>query len=823
MPSRFNLPHLDLSAFASLQPYMGVGSGGGGSAVRIREEHGRRLQNELTTALALADEVRPSDDRLDAPSGVYLEVELRPGTKPDALDRKRAHVRSGAAKTQDNGYRTIALFVPDHARPILDRILSDYLNGPLGKSRKPPHSDKVEAVEAIRRARLETLWTDAKGTLPGDAHAQLWWGLWCRPEHEAEVETACQRLNLRVAGRDRRLRFPEIVVLPAFGSRVAIELLLFSTGLIAELRRADDTPVFFTDDIAGDQHEWSDNLAARVVWPPSDAPRVCIFDTGVNRAHSLIEPALAPGDMHALDDDWGKDDHDRLGHGTSMAGLALHGDLTAGLSDASERSLGHRLESVKLLPPRGFDPNEPHSYGFLTQAAVALPEFAAPEATRVFCMAVTNQDVSGASPSSWSAALDQLAAGAMPGDEEDAPKRLIVVAAGNVPGEMDASRIGPQDDYPIEDPAQAWNALTVGGYTDLVDIRDDGFETWSPMAAVGDLSPHSRTSTSWKQGSSPFKPEFVFEGGNRALNPARTEATNLSSLSLLTTGSDVGREPLVPFQATSAASAQAARMAAQLSAANPNFWPETIRALMVHSAEYTAPMVAAFSNRVRDNYGQIRRFGYGVPDFDRANASATNHLAMVAQMPIQPFKSMGRKFNQCHYYALPIPRAMLEELGNEPVELKVTLSYFVEPNPGMAASVEPQRYQSFGLRFDLRRKNESMDNFKLRVNAADREDARVGPPTGSDDGRWLLGPKSVSAGSLHSDTWSGPAIELIGRDTLCVKPVNGWWKERQSPEVCNRKARYALVISFKAKNVDVDVYTPISVAIRPSVTIDVFS
>jgi hypothetical protein len=71
------------------------------------------------------------------------------------------------------------------------------------------------------------------------------------------------------------------------------------------------------------------------------------------------------------------------------------------------------------------------------------------------------------------------------------------------------------------DPAQAWNALTIGGYTDLVDIRDDGYDAWSPMSAVGDLSPHSRTSVTWRQGNAPFKPELVFEGGNRALNPAR--------------------------------------------------------------------------------------------------------------------------------------------------------------------------------------------------------------------------------------------------------------------------------------------------------------
>ncbi len=33
-------------------------------------------------------------------------------------------------------------------------------------------------------------------------------------------------------------------------------------------------------------------------------------------------------------------------------------------------------------------------------------------------------------------------------------------------------------------------------------------------------------------------------------------------------------------------------------------------------------------------------------------------------------------------------------LYNELIDLKVTLSYFVDPNPGFSANVDPQRYQS---------------------------------------------------------------------------------------------------------------------------------
>jgi hypothetical protein len=828
MPSRYNLPHIDIATFVLPQDYAGEG-GFNNSAVRIRDEHGRRIQNELSVALAAADQTRPIDQRLEPPTGAFVEVELRRGTQADALDMKSKDIRTGAAKADETNERTIALYVPDHARPVLDQILNDYLTGPLlGDAQNPPNKKKVESIEAIRTARLETFWTDDLEALPTDPQHQMWWALWCHRDSEAAIEGVCARLNVRTAATDRRLYFPEIVVVPALATRATIELMLFATGAIAELRRANDTPVFFTDDVAGEQHAWTEGLAERIVWPGTDAPAVCMFDTGVNRSHALIEPAAAPGDLHTLNEDWGVDDQDPSGHGTSMAGMVLHGDLTAALSDQSERVLTHRLESVKLLPPAGFDPNEPQSYGVLTQAAFVMPEIEAPERTRVYCMAITNDSVSGATASGWSAAIDQAAAGRMiaddegEGEESERPKRLMVLSAGNVLAETDFARMRSQDEYPIEDPAQAWNALTVGGYTDLIDVRDRGYEAWTPMVSAGELSPHSRTSVTWPQGLSPFKPELVMEAGNRAVNPSKTEMVTVGSLSLLTTGSDVTGAPLVPFDATSAAAAQAARMAAQLAAEHPQYWPETIRALMVHSAEWTQPMLNELGGTPgkRGRYDLVRRFGYGVPSFERATASALSHLALFAQVEIQPFKQKGRKFNKCHYYTLPIPGDMLEKLENEIVELKVTLSYFVDPNPGLSANVDAQRYQSHGLRFDHQRKNESLARFKLRVNPSEREDPRRRPGSEPVDPRWLLGEDSISAGSLHCDVWTGPAIELLNRNTLCIKPVNGWWRNRASPEICNRKTRYALIVTLKAQNAALDIYTPIRTFIDLPVSVE---
>jgi hypothetical protein len=74
-------------------------------------------------------------------------------------------------------------------------------------------------------------------------------------------------LSVRTANRDRWMHFPEIAVVPVLTTRATVELMMFATDAIAELRLANDTPAFFIDAVAGEQHDWIDGLAERIVWP----------------------------------------------------------------------------------------------------------------------------------------------------------------------------------------------------------------------------------------------------------------------------------------------------------------------------------------------------------------------------------------------------------------------------------------------------------------------------------------------------------------------------------------------------------------------------
>lgn len=303
---------------------------------------------------------------------------------------------------------------------MFENILVDYTSGPLTEKQNVRYKDFVDPIETIRQARLETIWTDDPAALPANPQDQIWWEVWCFKGQHGSVRRAAEALDARVADDDRWLRFHDTTVIPVLTTRATIQLLLFSAVGVSELRRASATPTFFIDENRDQQLGWASDLAERTNWPGADAPAVCLFDTGVNRAHVLIEPALSPDHASAVKTEWQAEDD--AGHGTNMAGLALFGDLVEPLSDQREIILEHRLESVKILPPNGFPPNEPASYGPITQSAVAIAELTRPDAGRIFCMAVTNDEISGARSSTWSAALDQAAAGKMVGDDEDAPK-----------------------------------------------------------------------------------------------------------------------------------------------------------------------------------------------------------------------------------------------------------------------------------------------------------------------------------------------------------------------------------------------------------------
>src|SRR3546814_5710396 len=78
------------------------------------------------------------------------------------------------------------------------------------------------------------------------------------------------------------------------------------------------------------------------------------------RTHALLRDSLSIADPHTIfgSEATASDVHDR-GHGTSMAGLALFGDLEPLLVASNEVRLRPRLESVRMWPTKSEHQQQP--------------------------------------------------------------------------------------------------------------------------------------------------------------------------------------------------------------------------------------------------------------------------------------------------------------------------------------------------------------------------------------------------------------------------------------------------------------------------------
>jgi Subtilase family len=657
-------PHLRVDRFAEPAPYQRPKGGGGSKSDfgRTYDQHAESLKREVAEAWAEADSLLASRDHPEGTPGAYLAFETAEDAALPDLEWKTKGLRLAAAKRDDDGRASAAVFVPDEARDFIQTKLNEYGTERTDKG-EPVNKQRFIAIDRFSAARLETLWVDKRPMPTGEQPD--WWECWCWPDRLHNLEMKAQTLHLPVS--PNRLEFPERVVVFVYATRDAMGRLVSSTDTVAELRLGRDTAAFFMGESRSDQHGW---IAACVELlrdaRGENAPAVCLLDTGVNRAHPLLEQLLHPEDALTVRQPWGTDDH--AGHGTELAGLAVYGDLIAPIQSHKPIPIEISLESVKLLPPQPFPPTEPTSFGLITLQAVALPEINKPGRARVFCLAISQNDVSGPRASSWSAAIDQAASDADLDDDAAKQRRLFVIAAGNIPDGLKVADLEDWDSYEVEDPGQAWNAITVGGMTQKATITEAGREGWTCAVGVDELSPYSNVSASWNRRVAPIKPELIVEAGNRAVDPAdESLLSGLDSLSLLTTGHDVIGAPLTTTWATSAAAAQVAGMAARLQVDDPTYWPETIRALLVHSAQWTAPMIAKFDATLQkgERLKLARRFGYGRPNLERARRSRSSSLAIVSQSHLQPFRkdASGTRLNQLHFYGLPWPKAALAEIA----------------------------------------------------------------------------------------------------------------------------------------------------------------
>lgn len=141
-------------------------------------------------------------------------------------------------------------------------------------------------------------------------------------------------------------------------------------------------------------------------------------------------------------------------------------------------------------------------------------------------------------------------------------------------------------------------------------------------------------------------------------------------------------------------------------------------------------------------------------------------------------------------------------------ELRVTLSYFAEPN-----KFGRRTYHGLDLKWDMQGPQESREAFIARINvltrSIDDQGKRV-PPSKTKSFNWDVGIQARSRGTVQSDRWRGKMSELVGDKLIAIVPVLGWWDQRRSLK--EREMKFSLVVSVLGPGV--------YAAIKPKVEIE---
>lgn len=816
--SDFN--HILIQGYTSDLPYSTYGGGKTKTNSRSnRSGHGNFIKTSFEEAVG---EFSQGDVDFDF---VYIEFESSVNYELafKSFEDARGNFRLASCKriiTIDDGEEKViykaSVYLNKKAVSSFLKKVEAYLHEDTTKG-NPKNELLIGNIEIIKAATIESFWQEPIIPFPNQFEV-LWWEVWFNNLDEEKLTAQLSALSGSdlIVGQ-RMLRFPENTVVLIKGNSIQLSQNLLYFDNLSEIRKPVETTDFFTYLDKTWQGEFIIDLKSRINNSiEQGSTSICLLDTGLNRVNPLLEDFIPETHLDSINPHWTVSDSERSGHGTPMAGIILYGDLNSALASNEPINISSRIESIKILDVAE---NDPELYGQITLEAIAMGEIMNPNNKRVVCLAITAPDNQFmGKPSSWSAAIDLKLFGTI---EERNDNTLLVTSGGNLPLDQRTTYPLSNEEFSIQDPSQSFNSITVGSYTLKDVIMETQYNGANPLARRGQMSPSNTTSMMWDNKWA-RKPDIVFEGGNDGI--FNSDLIDVDSLKLLSTGvGGVGRSWLTVFSDTSAATALAARFTAELQNQYLNYRPETIRALIIHSANWTNAML---QNRNIEDVprAELRKListvGYGVPNMDRAKYSANNALTIVAERELIPYKLEKNevKTNKFHLYDLPWPSDVLSDLAENRITLKVTLSYFIEPNPGNKMYADATSYQSFGLRFKMIDRNESVDRFTARVSKAIKEEQTDYVKEGGEN--WILGSQIRDKGSVHKDLWIGNAADLALRNKIAVYPTGGWWKNRKKLMRYDNSVNYSIVISIESEDNDVDVYSPVLNQIRIPISIE---
>jgi len=537
--------------------------------------------------------------------------------------------------------------------------------------------------------------------------------------------------------------------------------------------------------------------------PESNAPKVCVIDSGIQERHSLLKVAIdfqnstswIPGETDKTAD-FKKENG---GHGTSVAGAILY---PRNIPRTGRQKAICWIQNARVLQADGKLPEQLFPPILLSE----IIEFYHKTGTRIF-----NHSITGSVPfrtrymSAWAASIDYLTWQRNIWQEDI----LVIVAAGNIPldNRIGITRLSIKDhllanrvypDYLIEDscrianPAQSFQALTVGS------IALNSYHT-PPYSSIAQKDQPSAFSCSGFGIWNTIKPEVVEYGGDLVTDEGTPPNIILHKdvapelvRSTLYGGPAVGFDKVGTSFATPKVSHIAARLAAEL----PNERCLLYRALIVQSARWPEWAMAKDVNKLHI----IRQIGYGLPNVDRALGNSPNRVT---------FMTTGERkivAKQAHIYQVKLPEKLRSPGDNFQILVEITLSYKAQPR---RTRRNRRKYLSTWLDWECSKKGEDPEIFLARIlkeydtpEDSDKKEKGFKWMLGKQNNHGIIKDVSRSAGTIQKDWAIVNSFELTEAFSIAVVGHEGWNNDPFA------EVPYSLVVSFEAIQADIPIYTP---------------
>ncbi|WP_414545213.1 S8 family peptidase [Nostoc sp. CCY0012] len=428
-----------------------------------------------------------------------------------------------------------------------------------------------------------------------------------------------------------------------------------------------------------------------VVTPPEENCGILVIDSGVQSGHPLIAPVLGEADVFP---DPGQQlikggAEDVNGHGTSVAGIAIYGDVENCIKKLSF------YPTAWLFSARVTDEDCKYYEDILleTQLDRAIKAFVDNYPNcKVINISLGDYEkfyIDGMKQFRLAAKIDEIAY------QYQNKNIIFVISAGNsYHEELEYEQL--RTEYPnyllnknarIIDPATSAIALTVGSLsygrgsiTEPADVRRQAI-----AKLRGYPSPFTRNGFGV---DGMIKPDVVDFGGDLALDLSYRKGLDLPKVSPL--GDNVAGVSVVTlcqdFQSslfnicsgTSFAAPRVANIAAQLFTKYPNASSNLIRALIVNSAILPKEIPDEFSQgkKSQKTKKQLQIYGYGQTDLERAMYSAENYVVLSEDNIVIPV-------GKFHIYEIPqLPQEFFDVKGTRTVSISLAFDPPTRPTRG---------------------------------------------------------------------------------------------------------------------------------------------